>query len=184
LIKVAIFGGSFDPPHRGHQIIARKALETLDIDKLIILPAYLNPFKKSTLASPEQRLKWCRRLFDAIPDIVVSDFEIKMGRPVYTSESVRHFQEHYQVRYLVIGSDNLLSIDKWHEFDWLNSLVTWAVAEREIHPLQTEKLRRWIMLKVDVPVSSTSIRENGRIEWIDKRIREEVERVLKHNKGK
>jgi nicotinate-nucleotide adenylyltransferase len=56
LIKVAIFGGSFDPPHKGHQNIVQRALETLEIDKLIILPAYLNPFKQNSLASAKQFL--------------------------------------------------------------------------------------------------------------------------------
>ena len=48
---VAIFGGSFDPPHKGHQRIVEKATEVLDIDKLIVVPAYLNPFKTSSLAN-------------------------------------------------------------------------------------------------------------------------------------
>jgi len=187
LIKIAVFGGSFDPPHKGHQQIVQKALERLDVDRLIILPAYLNPFKKSTLASPEQRLEWCRRLFGTLPDVEVSDFEIRMGRPVYTSESVRHFQKLYEVKYLVIGSDSLSSIDRWHEFEWLNRTLTWAVAEREAHPLRTEKLRDWIRLKIDIPASSTSIREDGKIEWVDERIRKDVANVLgiqtKYTKG-
>ncbi|HHE07967.1 MAG TPA: ribosome silencing factor RsfS, partial [Chlorobaculum parvum] len=45
-MKVAIFGGSFDPPHMGHQGIVQRAVEVLDIDKLIVLPAFLNPFKR------------------------------------------------------------------------------------------------------------------------------------------
>ncbi len=184
LIKVAIFGGSFDPPHRGHQEIVRRAVEKLDIDKLIILPAFLNPFKRSTLASPEQRLAWCRKLFGGMKRVEVSDFEIKAGRPVYTSESLRHFQQQYDVRYLIIGSDNLASITKWHEFDWINQVVTWVIAEREIHPLQTEVLRSWIPLQVDVPISSTEIREKGHSDMIDERIREEVERLMKTKKEK
>ena len=184
MIKVAIFGGSFDPPHKGHQNIGQRALETLDIDKLIILPAFLNPFKQSSLASPDQREAWCRTLFEGMAGVEVSNYEIKAGRPVYTSESLRHFQKQYDVRYLIVGSDNLASITKWHAFDWINSVVTWVIAEREVHPMQTQILRSWIPLKVDMPISSTQIRENGYLDMIDSRIREEVDRLLNTKKGK
>lgn len=183
MIKIAIFGGSFDPPHKGHQNIVQRALETLDIDKLIILPAFLNPFKQSSLASPEQREAWCHRLFDEIAGVEVSSYEIDKGRPVYTSESLQHFQKQYDVRYLIIGSDNLASITQWHAFDWINTVVTWVIAEREIHPMHTEMLHSWIPLKVDIPVSSTEIRENGSLDRVDGRIREEV-KILLNKKGK
>lgn len=183
MIKIAIFGGSFDPPHKGHQNIVQRALETLDIDKLIVVPAFLNPFKQSSLASPEQREAWCHALFDEIAGVEVSNYEIKSGRPVYTSESLQHFQKQYDVCYLIVGSDNLASITKWHAFDWINSMITWVIAEREIHPMNTEMLRSWIPLKVDIPVSSTKIRESGHLDMIDSRIREEVSTLL-NKKGK
>ena len=183
MIKIAIFGGSFDPPHKGHQNIVQRALETLDIDKLIIVPAFLNPFKQSSLASPEQREAWCRRLFDGIAGVEVSNYEINKGRPVYTSESLKHFQKQYDVRYLIIGSDNLASITQWHAFDWINTVITWVIAEREIHPMHTGMLRSWIPLKVDLPISSTEIRESGYLDRVDGRIREEV-RTLLNKKGK
>lgn len=183
MIKIAIFGGSFDPPHKGHQIIVQRALEVLDIDKLIILPAYLNPFKQSTLASPEQRAAWCHTLFDALKGVEVSEHEISSQRAVYTSESIQHFQKYYDVRYLIIGSDNLSSITKWHAFEWINSVITWVIAEREIHPLQTQMLRSWIPLKVDTPISSTKIRQSAQLDMVDERIREDLETLL-NNKGK
>jgi nicotinate-nucleotide adenylyltransferase len=183
LIKVAIFGGSFDPPHKGHQAVVEKALKGLDIDKLIILPAFLNPFKESTLASPEERLAWCRQLFGNIPGVEISDYEIRSGRPVFTSESLRHFQKTYDVAYLIIGADNLASITKWHEFDRINSDITWVIADREEHPLHTEMLQNWVLLKVDTPISSTAIRESGDLSMVDNRIKDEVSALLA-NKGK
>lgn len=183
MIKVAIFGGSFDPPHKGHQAIVEKALQVLDIDKLIILPAFLNPFKKNTLASPQERLAWCHQLFDNIPGVEISDYEIQSGRPVYTSESLDYFRKIYDVVYLIIGADNLADITKWHEFDKINDAVTWVIADRGEHPLHTEMLQNWVPLNVDMPVSSTEIRENGDLSMIDNRIKNEVETLLK-SKGK
>ena len=183
MIKIAIFGGSFDPPHKGHQSIVNRALEELDIDKLIILPAFLNPFKESTLASARQRYEWCRRLFADIPRVEVSDFEISAGRPVYTSESLKHFEKLYNVKYLIIGTDNLPSITKWHEFEWINNHIVWVVADRSTHPANCSMLREWIPLKVDIKVSSTLIREGKKLDMIDERIREDVKKILLKEKN-
>ncbi len=180
MIKIAIFGGSFDPPHKGHQMIADLALKMLDIDKLIILPAFLNPFKKSMLASPQQRLSWCHKIFDNVADIEICDYEIRQHRPVYTSESLRYLQQNYCVAYLIIGSDNLSTITNWHEFEWLNREITWVVVDRGEDPLPTDMLREWIPLEIDLPVSSTQIRAGGSLEMIDPRIRAEVKELLQH----
>ena len=87
------------------------------------------------------------------------------------------------MRYLIIGSDNLVSITQWHAFDWINTVITWVIAEREIHPMHTEMLRSWIPLKVDTPISSTQIRKSGYLDMIDSRIKEEVNTLL-NKKGK
>jgi len=182
---VAIFGGSFDPPHKGHQEIVRKAVEVLDIDRLIVLPAYLNPFKRSSLASAEKRLEWCHKLFDGLPKVSVDDYEIRQGRSIRTSQSVKHFNTMYEVKYLIIGSDNLSTLTDWHEFEWLNKTVTWVIATRKNHPLNTEKLRSWKILEIDFPVSSTTIREEIDLHYIDNRIKQSVQRTLHDNpKGK
>ncbi len=178
MVKAAIFGGSFDPPHKGHQSIVQNALERLDIDRLIILPAFLNPFKKSSLASAEKRALWCHILFDAIEGVEVSEYEILAKKPVFTSQSIRHFQKLFDVRYLIIGSDNLASITKWHDFEWINSIITWVVIARKDHPVRTEMLRKAVILHLDVPVSSTDIRDNLRLDMIDVRIRDDVEKTL------
>ncbi len=167
----------------GHQGIVQRAVEVLDIDKLIVLPAFLNPFKRSALASAEQRASWCHTLFDTIEGVEVSDYEIRTGRPVYTSESLRHFQKQYDVRYLIIGSDNLASITQWHDFAWINSVITWVIAQRGADPIDPKVLREWVPLQIDIPVSSTKVREKGHLDMIDGRIREEVRTLLHNEKG-
>ncbi len=182
MIKVAIFGGSFDPPHKGHQRIVQRAIEILDIDKLIILPAFLNPFKEYSFASARQRLEWCHRLFDPIEDVEVSDFEISLGRAIYTSESLRYLGKQYDIRYIIIGSDNLALITRWHEFEWINSHFTWVIAERRGDHKDTQMLQSWIDLKIDMPISSTDIREGGDLMMIDERIKKELDILLKKGK--
>jgi len=180
--EVAIFGGSFDPPHKGHQQIVQKAAKELDIDKLIVLPAYLNPFKDASLASPEKRLKWCHQLFDSIPKVIVDDYEIRQNRSVRTSQSVKHFNDTYNVKYLIVGSDNLSTLTKWHEFEWLNEHITWVIVTREGHPIQTEGLRSWKVLEIDFPISSTTIREKTDLHYIDNKIKQSVEKTIKDKK--
>ncbi len=181
MIKVALFGGSFDPPHKGHQSIVKRALETLDIDRLIVLPAYLNPFKASSLASAHQRLEWCRELFAGYPGVEVSDFEIMQGRSVYTVESLRHFRQLYDVGYIIIGADNLSSITKWHEFAEIDAQITWAVATRNGYEADCSMLRDHRILDIRADVSSTHIREHGDMSHVDEAIASEVASTIKKN---
>jgi nicotinate-nucleotide adenylyltransferase len=175
---IAIFGGSFDPPHKGHQLIVEKAVENLTIEKLLVVPAYLNPFKTSTLADAPTRLAWCHTLFDTIDHVEVSDYEIKEGKSTVTSQSVKYFNQRYHVKYLIIGSDNLSTLTKWHEFEWLNENVTWVIATRENSHLDTSELKKWLLLPVEVPVSSTQIREEKDLQFIDKKIKPSVKQIL------
>jgi nicotinate-nucleotide adenylyltransferase len=176
---IAIFGGSFDPPHKGHQLIVEKAVETLKIDKLLVVPAYLNPFKTSSLADASTRLSWCHILFDPIECVEVDDYEIKEGKSTVTSQSVKHFNQRYNVKYLIIGSDNLSTLTKWHEFEWLNDTVTWVIATRGDHHLNTDHLKNWELLPIEAPMSSTQIREEKDLQFIDTKIKESVKHILK-----
>ncbi|MCF6245167.1 MAG: nicotinate (nicotinamide) nucleotide adenylyltransferase [Sulfurovum sp.] len=176
---VAFYGGSFDPPHLGHQKIVQSVIEKLDIDKLLVVPAYVNPFKDSTLSSATTRLKWCHQLFDTIDNVIVKDYEIQQGKSTVTSQSVKHFNQYYTVKYLVIGSDNLKGLTQWHNFSWLNDNIIWVVITRDGYPVETQMLRAWEILEVDVPASSSQIRDNNILFYVDKKIKKSVQNVLK-----
>jgi len=176
---VAIYGGSFDPPHIGHQMIVQKALESLEIDKLLVVPAYLNPFKEATYSSSIQRLQWCHALFDSIDKVSVEDYEIQEGKSTFTSQSVKHFNLDYSVKYLIIGSDNLNNLTQWHHFTWLNANIIWVIVTRKNHPLLTKELRKWKILTLDIPVSSTQVRDDKTWQYIDNKIKKTVQKVLK-----
>ena len=175
---IALFGGSFDPPHKGHQLIVEKAIEKLQIDQLFVVPAYLNPFKTSTLADALTRLSWCHTLFDSIACVKVDDYEIKEGKSTVTSQSVKHFNQTYNVKYLIIGSDNLSTLTKWHAFEWLNETVTWVIATRDNHHLDTDELNNWELLPVAAPMSSTQIRDEKDLQFIDEKIKVSVKHIL------
>ena len=83
-MKLAFFGGSFDPPHLVHEKIIKTALKTLDIDRLIIMPTYINPFKSEFTATPQIRYKWIKKLWGNLKNVEISTFEIDQNRPVPT----------------------------------------------------------------------------------------------------
>ena len=168
--SVALFGGSFDPPHIGHLSIVEEALKVLKIDKLIVVPAFLNPFKSHSEASPFQRLKWSKDFFGNISKVFISDYEIRQGKSTTTSQTLTHFQQKYQVKYIIIGADNLASIQNWHDFCRLNREIIWIVATRERYDLDTKALREFKILKTDVDISSTKIRKQRKSMTLDDRI--------------
>lgn len=153
-MKLALFGGSFDPPHAGHVGVVDEALKTLPIDRLIVVPAMRNPFKTRVRASGRVRYGWLKRIFASYEKVEISDFEISQNRSVYTIETVRHYRPMCDELYLIIGSDNLDTLDQWHCFEELDVSVRWVVATRGETPVP----EGMIPLNIDVPISSTDFR--------------------------
>ena len=151
---IALYGGSFDPPHLGHIHVVQAALQTLDIEKVIIVPAYVNPFKKGTHAPAQLRSKWLKQIFFDYKNVEVSDIEALASRAVKSIETVEHFSKLYKKIYFIIGADNLASLQKWHQFEALDRAVTWVVATREEIAIDAQ----YIQLQVDQPISSTQLR--------------------------
>lgn len=155
---VALFGGSFDPPHLGHKTIVVETLKHFNINKLVVVPTFLNPFKEASYFTTEERFKLAKELFGGDEKVVVDDYEIRQGKPVPTVQTLKHFQQSYDVRYIIVGADNLDNIEKWTEFDYLNEQITWLVATRAGYAIKSDKLRAFELLEVEVDLSSTEIR--------------------------
>ncbi len=92
-MSVALFGGSFDPPHFGHKAIVREALKRLDIDRLIVVPTFLNPFKSNSYAPPELRLSMSREFFGEFEGVIVDDYEIREKRATPTGSKLEIFSK-------------------------------------------------------------------------------------------
>lgn len=154
--SIAIFGGSFDPPHSGHIAIIKALVALTYIDKIFIVPTYLNPFKSGSVAPSSLRLRWLREILKEYPKCEVSDFEVSLGRSVATIETVLHFAKTYSKIYVVIGSDNLASLHKWHRYDELKSLVEFLVVTRDNIFIPQE----YNSINIDDRVSSRALRES------------------------
>ncbi len=173
-MKVAIFGGSFDPPHVGHLAIVEHVLKELDIDLLIVVPTYLNPFKSSYKAPPKRRLRWLKKLFLSKPKVVVSDFEIKQQRPVYAIETVEYVKRRFAPEkiYYIIGSDNLRDLHRWKNYKRLRKEVEFVVVTRpgfrSKSPFKT--------IRLSVPISSTQLRSKPIQRYLPKILAREIMR--------
>jgi len=172
---IALYGGSFNPPHLGHVDAARVSLEKLKADKLILMPASVPPHKALAQHSPEagERLEMTRLAAKLIPGAEVSDYEISKGdTPSYTTKTAEYLRTIYpndQI-FLLIGTDMLLTFEGWYEFEKLLTLVELAVFPRDMGDLpriesfadyMREKYgaRITIIDKSPLPMTSTEVRE-------------------------
>jgi len=156
--RVALFGGSFDPPHLGHKTVVEEALKALDIEKIIVVPTFLNPFKSSSYFTEIERFKLTETLFEHFEKVIVDDYEIKQKKSMPSIETLNYLMQFYEVSYLIIGADNLGNIEKWKEFNSLNTQITWVIASRFGYEIKSDKLRDFKILNIDVDISSTQIR--------------------------
>ena len=136
MTKIAVFGGSFDPPHIGHLQIIQKALERLDIERLFILPTFLNPFKTHSLFSPQKRLEWLEKIKTqekSSKKITILDFEIKQNKATPTIKSINYIKQTYNPThiYLLIGADNLAKLPLWDSYALLKNMVEFVIIARE-----------------------------------------------------
>jgi nicotinate-nucleotide adenylyltransferase len=132
--KIGLFGGSFDPVHTAHAIIASIVKQEFCLDKIIFMPNYLSPFKTgTTVASAEQRLAMLNLALQKDSGFEVSDYEISMNRPVYTYETLKYLKEKYPSSqiYLILGMDSYLSITKWKNYSEIIEKSEIIVVERK-----------------------------------------------------
>ena len=182
-MNIAIFGGSFDPPHFGHDEVVKSTLKNLNIDKLIIIPTFLNPFKSEFGAPPNLRLQWCRVLWENLSSkIIVSDYETIQNRAVATIESVIYFKNKFNASriYLIIGADQLNSLHKWHRYDELKALVSFVVACRDDIKID-ENLQK---LDINVKISSSKIKSELNFKQVPTAILSSVQSFYKDKNAK
>lgn len=136
-LNLAIFGGSFDPPHAGHLAVIRALLGLEFLDLILIVPAFLNPLKNPPQHSPDSRLSMLENLISGLEDsararLKISRFEIAQNRPSYTIETILHFKKIYRPKalYLAIGADVLAGLSAWRDFSRLAREVRFIIATR------------------------------------------------------
>ena len=133
-MNIAIFGGSFNPPHLGHLASARGVMEELTPDLLLIIPASIPPHKAMEEGSPDPqaRMKLCRLCFGEIEKAQISDIELRREGKSYTADTLQELMEIYPGAKFtfVLGTDMLLTFEEWYRYTFLLQNMRLAVLAR------------------------------------------------------
>lgn len=156
--RTGLFGGSFDPIHVGHLLLAREAKEQLGLDRVIFIVAAISPHKLDRTPAPAaDRLAMVRAAVAGEPGFEVEDGELTREGPSFTVDTVRALRERYpdDAFFYFIGADNVAKLPTWREIDALRRLAEFVVLDRGEDVDTTGFLR--VARQVDV--SSTEIRK-------------------------
>ena len=161
-MKIGILGGTFNPIHIGHLILAEEAREKLGLDKIIFVPAYLPPHKdNSNIAPARERLEMVKLAIKGNNHFFVSDVEIKRNGRSYTIDTIKEFKNKFphDELYFIIGSDLLKYLDDWKDLKDILTMVRFIAATRPGYAL--EKIPSYIttMGIRAVDVSGFEVRE-------------------------
>ena len=157
LKKIGIFGGTFDPIHHGHLILAREALEALALDLVVFIPAAASPHKPDfESAGPVARLEMVRAAIEGEPRFVFDPMELERPSPSYaidTLEVLRKREPDAEFFYL-IGEDNAARLATWHRFTELAKLVQFIVLDRS----SRQAKHPYPVIRRHLDISATDIR--------------------------
>lgn len=172
--KIGILGGTFNPIHNGHILLANYCREELKLDRIILIPTYTPPHKSSSkLANEFHRLNMCKLAVSKIDGFSVSDIEIMRQGKSYTCDTLTSLKElyPYDTLYFITGADMFLSLDKWKNPEIIFEKADIAAVPRNLS--DCEELKRYyetvikklgarahILQKPVLQVSSTYIRDN------------------------
>ncbi len=142
-MKIGIYGGTFDPPHLGHMEAARVAMETLSLDRLLIIPDREPPHKDLTVeaASPQQRLAMAALMADGLgPRAEASDLEIRREGKSFTADTVEELHQAFpeDELWLLMGTDMFLTVQNWYQPERIFQYAGVAAFAR--HEEDTEEL--------------------------------------------
>lgn len=182
--KTGILGGTFNPPHLGHLIIANEVLEALELDEVRFMPNYAPPHKAvDHRISDEDRIRMLAAAVEGHPRFALELIEIERKGTSYTYDTIKLLKEREPETefYFIIGGDMIEYLPKWHKIDELSRIVTFAGVRRPGYSVQTP----YPVLLVETPevhLSSTMLRrraaEGGTLRYL---LPEKVIAYIKEN---
>jgi len=161
-MRIAIFGGTFNPIHKGHMFLAKQAKKTLKLDKVVFVPAYIPPHKSSQgIIDADKRFHMIELAISGKPNFTVSRYEIDKKKKVYSVETAAHFKKVFPKGtqlFFLTGADSLKGLDKWKDADKFFDLCEFVVFSRPGFGLGTKELRIRAIEINALDVSSTQVR--------------------------
>lgn len=164
MTKVGLLGGSFSPPHLGHLIVAQEVFLTLNLDKVLFIPAHIPPHKHARVSSRE-RYEMTRIAISGNPRFEISDIEMKRGGKSYTVDTLKELRSLFREAefYLIMGVDEFAEIKTWRDPEKIFNLSRVVVVARPGYEMaEVEQRFREKFIQVRVPligISSTDIRK-------------------------
>ena len=158
-MKIGLYGGTFDPIHHGHLILAREAMETLALDRVIFIPAARSPHKLDAAPAPDAlRLKMVKLAISDEPKFEVDDCDLRRSAPSFAFDTVQKIRARFanDELFYFIGEDNARDLATWHRFSELEKLVQFVLLARveSAAPLITNFSR----IARHIDISATDIR--------------------------
>lgn len=131
-MKLLLYGGTFDPPHKGHIHLLEQAIRTVQPDKVVVMPAGIPPHKAASATPGSLRLEMCRCFLGCHPNLTVSSWEMEQQGKSYTVETLRMLREKYPDAqlYLSVGSDMLTSFTHWKQWQQILQMAVLVVQSR------------------------------------------------------
>ncbi|MET3682480.1 nicotinate-nucleotide adenylyltransferase [Alkalibacillus flavidus] len=157
--QIALFGGTFDPPHVGHLTVCHAVLDQLEVDEVWLMPTYQPPHKEPARASFDHRVAMLHTLVRNEEQIRVTTIESERQGLSYTVDTIKDLQHRYpnDTFYFVIGGDMVDYLPKWYGIEELRSLIQFVGVSRPGSLFRDQTVQQIKM--EDVDVSSTSIRQ-------------------------
>lgn len=149
--RIGIFGGSFDPPHLGHEALALAALNRLALDELLIVPAGVPVHRELTPhVDAATRLKWVKVMFEEYDNVRILDWEVSQSSPVAAVTTLRRFCEEVQgsVPLWICGADSYAGMPSWIEYPAHRGLCNVALFSRVGEP-EPRLHEGWLRLSVE-----------------------------------
>lgn len=165
-MKIGLYGGTFDPIHLGHLILAETVREQLELDEIWFIPAFQNPLKVNRpVTPPKARLEMLRFAMAGNPHFRLNEMEIKRKGPSYTFETLQKIQAERPVDelFLLIGADSLRDFPNWREYELIQQIARVVVVnrarEQPIVPDVLDSQKIDLLQMPSIEISATEIRQ-------------------------
>jgi nicotinate-nucleotide adenylyltransferase len=164
-MRLGILGGSFNPVHHGHLILAERAAEAARLDRVLLVPTALSPLKSPGEVAPAaDRLAWVRAAVRGNARLAACDLEVRRGGVSYTVDTLRELaRRHPEARlHLILGADASELLPKWKSIDEVARLATFLFLARPGHRIRARMPKQRILAAPLLEISSTEIRDRLR----------------------
>ncbi|WP_408006861.1 nicotinate-nucleotide adenylyltransferase [Pseudalkalibacillus sp. A8] len=164
--RIGILGGTFDPPHIGHLMMAQEAVEQCKLDKVWFMPSASPPHKKMNgVTAGNDRIEMVKRTIDDVEGFKLSLIEFEREGPSYTVDTMKELKEkHPDIEFFfIIGGDSVEALHTWDRIDQLVEIITFIGIKRPGHEFESPYLDKIIAIETPlIGISSTMLRERFR----------------------